>query len=194
MRYPPDFTYPEAKSGMARYAAECIAALAPGRRTVVQAGGCVGLWPLALSQYFERVYTFEPAPTNVACLRQNIAESPTIRAFAGALSNQCGSAGLTRPKVGAGLWRLEGDGDVEVVTLDSRRLDGPVDALVLDVEGGEVAALEGADETITRGRPLIWLECIHHTAAIEAWLAAHDYGRTTRGIGRDYYSLHASLA
>ena len=29
----------------------------PGRRTVIQAGGNIGIWPVALAREFQRVYT-----------------------------------------------------------------------------------------------------------------------------------------
>ncbi len=192
MIYPPEFRHPAAKAQTAQYAAACIAGLAPGRGAVVQAGGCSGLWPLALSQYFARVYTFEPEPVNFACLRANVAAAPNVSAFAGALGAASGYVGMTRPKAGAGVWRVEGDGEIPMVALDGFLSDVPVDALVLDVEGSEVPALVGARRLIAAYRPLVWLECLQHTAAIAGFLAAHGYTQPQRGIAGDYYSIHAS--
>lgn len=190
MVFPADFTAPDAKVETAQYAAECIARLAPARRVVVQAGGCAGLWPLALAQHFGQVYTFEPAPENFECLVQNVAGLRNIHASDCALADVRGTSGLTRPKVGAGLWRLEGDGEVDVVTLDSLFLEMPAfDALVLDVEGSEVRVLRGAERLIATHRPLLWFEYLHHTEAIDAWLSAHGYTRPERGCGGDYFSV-----
>lgn len=194
MTYPPDFACPKEKQVTAQVAAQCISGLAPARRAVVQAGGCSGLWPMALAHYFDRVYTFEPAPLNFEYLVRNISDVPNIRASDCALADRCGTSGLTRPKAGAGLWHLEGDGEVDVVTLDSLRFNEPIDAIVLDVEGAEVQAFNGAEQIITTHHPLLWFEYLHHTAEIDAFLAAHGYRPPERGIGADYYSIHASRA
>lgn len=192
MTFPPDFTYPEAKATTAAVAAHRIAALAPAHRAVVQAGGCSGLWPLALARSFDRVYTFEPHPGNYAYLAANIAGTPSITAFPYALGDHAGRVGLTRPKPKAGLWRVDGDGDIPLTALDAVVTDGPLDAIVLDVEGSEAPALRGAARLLTTHRPLLWFEGLHHTAAIAAVLAAHDYLPAQRGLGSDWYSVHAS--
>lgn len=190
--YPPDLTYPAEKTATAAYAATSIAGLAPARRAVVQAGGCSGIWPLALAQHFEQVFTFEPEPTNFACLRANVATVPNISAYDYALGETRTCVGMTRPKAQAGLWRVTGDGDIQMVRLDDFLGDVAVDALVLDVEGSEVPAWRGAEQLIATHRPVLWFEFMNHTADIEAFLAAHGYTRPTHGIGGDCYSIHAS--
>lgn len=192
MTFPPDFTFPKDKIVTAHVAAKMIADLLPERRTVVQAGGCAGLWPLALAHYFPRVYTFEPAPANFACLKANVAETPTIVAVQAALGATFGRVGLTRPRPKAGLWRVEGDGDIPLVPLDAVLGETPIDALVLDVEGSELAALRGAERLIARDHPLLWFEFTDHTAELTAFLADHGYGSRTKGVGGDMYSVHAS--
>lgn len=192
MTIPPDFTYPERKVDTARLAAQVIAALAADHRGAVQAGGCIGLWPMALAAHFDRVVTCEPAPGNFAALTANIAGVPAITAHACALGAEDGTTGLSRPKPNAGLWRLDGTGDIPVRRIDDLVGDQPIDALVLDVEGSEVLALRGAERTIAQTHPLIWVECTQHAAAITAWLTAHGYPRLLHGLGGDCYSVHAS--
>lgn len=192
MTYPPDFTFPKEKQITAHVAAQTIAQVAPGRRAVVQAGGCAGFWPLALAVHFERVYTFEPEPMNFRCLIENIRDFPSIQAYDYALAEARGLTGLTRPKAKAGLWRLDGAGDIPMVPLDDVLGDRPIDAIVLDVEGAEVRAWQGATRVITAQRPLLWFEYLENTAAIDACLAAHGYIRPVPGVGGDYYSVHAS--
>jgi FkbM family methyltransferase len=185
--FPPDFTFPKEKTVTAEVAAHTISALATQHRVVVQAGGCSGLWPLALSKYFDKVYTFEPATINFRCLQTNVALIGNITAFPCALGEKRQRVGLTRPKVGAGLWRVDGDGDVQMETLDGVITD-PVDAIVLDVEGSEVSVLRGAERIISTHHPLLWFEYLNHTEEIDAFLEAHGYTRPTRGIGGDCYS------
>lgn len=192
MRYPPDFTVPGQKHIAASLAAESIAGLSRDRKVVVQAGGCAGLWPMALADHFDEVYTFEPEPTNFQYLRANVASRPNVYAYDYALSDTRGRTGLTRPKAQAGLWRMEGDGEIPVVTLDEFCGDLVIDALVLDVEGHEVPALKGAEQLITRHRPLLWFEYLQHTSEIDAFLEAHDYTSPAYGMGIDRYSVHTA--
>lgn len=170
--------------------AQVIAALVPQRRAVVQAGGCAGMWPLALAKRFDHVYTFEPDPVNAACLQDNVADVANITAYACALGDQAQRVGLTRPKPGAGLWRVDGLGDIPVVVLDTLLPDIAVDALVLDVEGSELAALRGAERLVNTHRPLLWLEFTSNVAAIESWVVAHGYPQPTPAFGRDRYSVY----
>jgi FkbM family methyltransferase len=192
MQFPPDFTYPVEKQATALIAAAAIAGLAADRRVVVQAGGCAGLWPLALAGRFDQVYTCEPEPGNFACLKANVATVPTITAYPCAVGATTTQVGLTRPTAQAGLWRVDGAGEIPMVPLDALVSDVPVDALVLDVEGCEVQAWQGAEQVIAAHRPLLWFEYLHDQPAINAFLAAHDYMPPTFGLGGDWYSTHTS--
>lgn len=192
MIFPPDFTFPREKAEIAKIAAKSIATLAPARGVVVQAGGCSGLWPLALAKYFRHVYTCEPNPVNFECLEANVAARPNITAFPYALGEKPAKVGLTRTKPGAGLWRVDGDGEIPMMALDDVLGDAAVDAIVLDVEGFELPALQGATRTIAAHRPLLWFECLRDPSALHAFLVAHGYTRPKQGIGRDYYTVHAS--
>ena len=192
MIFPPDFTYPAEKTAAASVAACVIAARSPRRGAVVQAGGCAGLWPLALADHFQQVFTFEPDPENFRCLRANVRSTPTISAYDYAVRDVRGYVGLTRPKPKAGLWQVEGDGDIKAIALDDVLLDIAVDAIVLDVEGSEPAALRGATRLIVMHRPLLWFEYLHHTDAIDTFLGAHGYVPAHPAFGSDYYSVHAS--
>lgn len=191
MIYPPNFYYAEAKTETADYAAECIALLSPDLRVVVQAGGCSGLWPLALARYFGHVHTFEPDATNYHVLVANIGTAEHITTYHAAVGETQKLVGLTRPKNCAGVWRVDGNGAIPMVRLDDV-IDGPVDALVLDVEGSEVAALRGAERLIDTYHPLVWCEYLHDSAGIDAFLAAHGYSPRAHGNGADYYSRHTS--
>lgn len=187
--WPADLKNWRGKAETAAAAADWIARLCPQRRNVIQAGGCSGVWPLMLAEYFGHVYTFEPAPTNFACLTQNIAATPNISAFNHALSDTRRLVEMTRTKPRAGMWEVGGPGDTLAVTLDDFLGDIVVDALVLDIEGSELPAWRGAEKIITKYRPLLWFEFNRNVPALEAWLADHGYAPPTKTLGRDAFSI-----
>lgn len=123
------------------------------RRTVVQAGGNVGLWPRRLAKSFGRVITFEPDAVSRECLAVNVPANVEVRPEA--LGERCERAGLYRESLGS--HHLIPGTSVDVVTIDSLELDD-VDLIQLDIEGYEFHALAGAAETISRSKPIIQVE------------------------------------
>src|SRR6188768_259207 len=61
---------------------------------VIQAGGCVGVWPRYLRQHFYEVYTFEPSAENFALMTKNIGEIPGIFKTWAALSDKDGACSM----------------------------------------------------------------------------------------------------
>ncbi|RMG71925.1 MAG: FkbM family methyltransferase [Chloroflexi bacterium] len=125
----------------------------------VQAGGACGVWPLALSNKFKTVITFEPEKLNYQCLQSNVFGVDNILAYESALSSRIGTGAL---KLGeshnAGTYYLSEGQAVSVVTLDSFDLPA-CDFIQLDIEGGEAAALLGALNTLEKFKPVVVLEC-----------------------------------
>ncbi len=80
---------------------ECAAAmpavlpLVAEKRVCVQAGGNVGVYPLALSKVFDRVITFEPDRDNLDCLIENVRDV-AIEVRWGALGAEPGTCGILR--------------------------------------------------------------------------------------------------
>jgi FkbM family methyltransferase len=161
-------------------AARTLTAILGRSGTVLQAGGCLGLWPRAFAEAGWHVITCEPAPDNLPYLSANLEGQITVEIVAAALGRQAGTTGLTRHKVGAGLWTCVPGATARVTTIDAICESRSIDALVLDIEGSELAALDGAERTVARDRPLIWLERRLHTEAIDAWLVDHGYREPIR--------------
>lgn len=69
-----------------------------------------------------------------------------------------------------------GDYEVETVTLDSLPIP-IVHVIKVDVEGHELAVLQGGEKTITKFRPTMLLEATkdEHTPALLRWLTEHAY-------------------
>lgn len=142
----------------------------PERRGVcIQAGGLFGLWPMAYARFFDSVFTFEPHPLNWECLKMNLDDLPNITPTNCGLGSLPGHGEMkySKPQLnsyGAHWLKLTQNGTVEVVTLDGfvqKRHILRVDHIQLDIEGSELEALRGAEDTILRDRPVIVLE--HHT-------------------------------
>lgn len=124
------------------------------RRTAVQAGGNIGLWPRRLAEVFSHVVTFEPDWESRQCLFANV--PPTVDVRAEALGDQIGFVGIRHESLGSHAVYVD-SADTPVVTVDD--LDLPdLDFLQLDVEGYEWHALSGAVETLKRCTPLVQVE------------------------------------
>ena len=82
---------------------ECAAAmplvlpLVAEKRVCVQAGGNVGVYPLALSKVFGEVITFEPDEDNFECLHKNVTYDDAL-VFFGALGAEPGWCAVIRTR------------------------------------------------------------------------------------------------
>lgn len=142
-----------------------------GSEIAVQAGGNVGVWPKRLGEVFEAVYTFEPEPKNFYCLAHNCPDAHVMK-FQAAL-------GYTRNFVGMayaegtrnmGACYVNGGGKIPILRIDDLGLPG-CDLIQLDLEGYELEALLGAEETIRRYRPVIMIEEKH-----QFWPGRYPWG------------------
>lgn len=141
-----------------------ILPLTSGRRTVVQAGGNIGIWPVALAKEFARVVTVEPDADNHAALLQNltrhlsIEERANVIAYRAAFGHQPSTGAMDRFEPhNVGAHRVKDGDEFAIVRIDSLGIDD-CDLLCLDVEGFEHFAVQGALETIKRSWPTIVLE------------------------------------
>lgn len=134
---------------------------------VVQAGGCLGMYPKLLSAMCKDVYTFEPHPTNFRYLEMN-APNARVRKFNCALGAYPHEAVLHEHfAINSGMHQMKevsciqfktgNEYTVEVKTIDD--LDLPkCDLIFLDIEKYEIFALTGAIKTIEKYKPAIIVE------------------------------------
>jgi FkbM family methyltransferase len=142
--------------------------LAPGDH-FVDCGANVGLWSLVAAGrvgHGGRVTAFEPNPSAYQRLAQNISASGAVgqrvtavnvavAAEAGEVTFETGShhnLGHIVSQAAAGCI------SVPAVSLDQHLGDAPVRAMKLDIEGGEAAALGGAERILAVQRPWVWAE------------------------------------
>jgi FkbM family methyltransferase len=169
--------------------------LTPGRTAVVQAGGCLGVYPDYLSRIFETVYCFEPATDLFALMTLNAPQDNIVR-FQAALGCRRGLVGTSRIRRDGktnhheGITHVVPGGVIPTLRLDDLELP-VVDLLQLDVEGAEFAALQGASETLWRCRPVVAIEINKNLqyvgvkeSEIVAFLDAHGY-RHALTVGSD---------
>lgn len=125
------------------------------RELAVQAGGNVGVWASYLAARFKQVVTVEPDAANYECLVRNVPDNVNHRrAGFGRCPN---SVSMVNVDGNAGAHYIGANGDIPIITIDSLELPA-CDLLCLDVEGHEPHALQGAEQTIRRFRPVIAFE------------------------------------
>lgn len=137
------------------------------RRAAVDVGASVGWFSFHLLRHAPFVYAFEPNPRLARQLAYELRTQP-IRVEQVGLSDRLQMATLRVPRdvhqrgsVDADN-RLEDVVDIEAIdvvlrTLDSYALED-VGFVKIDVEGHELAALRGAEQTLRRCRPLVLVE------------------------------------
>lgn len=162
--------------------------LCSGRAVAVQAGAATGGVPLELAGLFSEVIAFEPHPENFARAKEAI-NGANVRLVPSALGESQGVVGLLLPDLAIGnygAWQTRGPGDVPVQTIDSLDLHD-CDLIMLDIEGDELLALRGAEQTIMRHKPVIVFEDKglgerhgHEAGAVAQWLEGRSYRLAAR--------------
>jgi FkbM family methyltransferase len=139
---------------------EKVLSLVKKNNRVLQAGGCVGVFPKGLSKHFKEVITFEPVEDNWDCLEANLDGIDNIRKFNSGLSDRKTSVGLYKMianNCGAVQLKEKEFGDMQLVAFDTLMI-GEINLIWFDLEGYEVKALLGAKNTIKKYKPIIVLE------------------------------------
>lgn len=132
------------------------------KRVAIQAGGAMGMWPYLLSRHFNEVYTFEASTENYIHLEKNLKDIKNIKHYNKALGEK-NSMCLTKlhekeiNNAGCYYTKESVNGDIQQVKIDDV-IEGPVDFIQLDIEGHELNAIKGAEETIEKYCPVIMVE------------------------------------
>ena len=114
-----------------------------------------------------RVISFEPHPITCGRLRQRFAKNPRVQIMDCAVGREAGTidlfdydeidgtehATVFRDVIEKTRRAKASQHTVKVVTLDSLEFEGEIELLKLDVEGFELAVLQGAKKTISTKRP-----------------------------------------
>ena len=137
-------------------------------RASVDAGANKGVYTYWLERLSGHVHAYEPNPKMFDVLKRGAGSKATVHHAA--LSDQGGTFALRIPKTARGTYSNQGGslnhqkvGDsYGEVSVETRRLDDePIDDIgfiKIDVEGHEMAVLDGARATIQRDRPTLLIE------------------------------------
>lgn len=162
----------------------------PGER-VADVGAHVGHMTAALAVRVGqqgRVVAFEPNPALATVLERNAQrcrDHAPIEVRRQAVCAATGRASFESPTGdNTGLGRIVNGGSlqVETTTLDDAFPDGAPGLIKLDVEGGELAALEGARRTLPGVRDLVFED--HHPQPSAVTRALQEAGYVVMGVRR----------
>ena len=149
--------------------------LARRKGLAIDAGANKGVYLYHLARHYRRVAGFEPLPSLAAYLKSAAPSNAMVHNLA--LSNVSGTATLSLPKGFNELGSLEAhtaetwttSAAVERHQVETRPLDSfefeDVSVLKVDVEGHEMAVLQGAANTLKRWRPSVLVEVEERHAA-----------------------------
>lgn len=161
-----------------------VVKLCESKRTVIQAGGNCGIYPIYFARHFNKVMTFEPIADNFYCLCNN-ATQDNIYKYQSAIGNSTEPVKLEKVQ-NIGGYKVLGEGSVPQLTIDSFNLTD-VDLIQLDVEGHEGYAIQGAANTIKKCRPVIMLETKSKNARHSIW-SKSELDKLMNSIGYKKYS------
>jgi FkbM family methyltransferase len=167
--------YRVARGSFERFTTELFtAALRPGM-IVLDIGAYVGHYSLLAARLVGpegRVFAFECHPVSFRFLQHNIAINKrhgTVVAVQKAVAHRSGAmpfflrGGDTTM---SSLWqadRAKQTVEVDCTTIDEMFVEEQVDVIKLDIEGGEIQALRGMEQTLARAKELVlFVECNPH--------------------------------
>ncbi len=140
-----------------------------GGETMLDIGANAGFHALTAGLFFQRVIAFEPTPATAERLERNIGLSgfAHVQSRRVALSNRIGQTTFHVESGHCGSNRIGEGGGPASITVPLQTLDalastgaplGRIDFIKIDVEGHECEVLEGAQSTIERDRPRLFVE------------------------------------
>lgn len=130
------------------------------RGTAIDGGAHVGSMTLKLAQYFDTVWAFEPCDEAYDYLLENTQHDHRIMPMPMALMDKRCTVNVhpPRPKIRTlTARRCDYGGDTQATTIDLLNLTD-CNFIKLDLEGCELLALRGAEETIRKFKPVLMIE------------------------------------
>ena len=135
---------------------------------VIDCGACYGFWTYLLHPYFKKIYAFELVNVHRLCFLKNMSNFniTNFELFPCGLGHKnfkslVGNEKRFIDKFGYAAFNAhvveDKNGQENVRTLDSFNLNN-VSFIKIDVEGYELNLLKGAEETIEKNKPVVFIE------------------------------------
>lgn len=129
--------------------------------TVFDVGANVGYYTLIASKLVGptgKVIAFEPAPRNLAYLRQHVEMNgaDNVQIIDAAVSDRAGTARFDDQESHQAHLAERGRIEVRTVAIDEQALPAP-DVVKMDIEGGELLAIPGMRATLVKATPVVFL-------------------------------------
>lgn len=157
----------------------------PQGGTFVDIGSNIGNHSLYVAAFLQpaKIIPFEPNPLAYKLLIANVVMNGFQKLFdlshigCGLSDTRAEGFGMTKRDRNLGGARMEaGEGEIETLTGDEALAKETPDFLKIDVEGMEMMALRGLQETIARTGPNILIEVDQENYTdFDDWVAAQDY-------------------
>lgn len=108
-------------------------------------------------------YVFEPHPIQYEITKQNLKDYVNAECIPYGIYNQNATVSFdtTDTDIGGAAISNQGDISIEVRKLDDVLKDKPVTFIKMDIEGSELAALQGAEQIIRTQKPKLAI-CVYH--------------------------------
>lgn len=144
-----------------------LAEILPKDAVIMDIGANIGNHTLywAIENHAKKIYSFEPIAQTFAILAKNIEINHLqniVQAYNFGLSDQTSKARITSfnsANIGATTLAQSDTGNIELRALDDLDIrEDKIDLMKIDVEGHEIFALRGAQKTIRKYKPLIFIE------------------------------------
>lgn len=140
----------------------------PGHLLDIGANYGVASWEFLNQGFCTSTEMFEPIPENCECITRSYQSTGMSWYLHNtAVGQSCGVVEFAWNKTQTGTSHVvesgQGNRQVPIVNLDSLQLP-LVKIMKIDVEGHELAVLQGAEQLISKDQPWIFFECNHKTA------------------------------
>lgn len=175
--------------------------LKTGGKIFLDIGAHIGKYSILFSDFYEKIYAFEPEPNNFSILEENIKLNNLenkIFAFRLALSDKIGKANFYLSPYSVTHSLIKGENEnkilVDVYTVDKFLVDNNINfediaCIKIDVEGAESLVLKGMAGCLSslRGRLIIeiWEENFENKQFISEFLKKYNF--QLKQIKGDYY-------
>ena len=167
---------------------------------VIDAGANIGSHSVFFSKVCKasKVYSFEPQKSICDIFRENIKLNhiDNIELFPVCLGDSegcCTISEFVADSLGSTSFKTQSDGDFKMITLDSLNLIR-VDFLKIDVEGFQLELLNGAQETLRRCSPVIWVEMLTPNDTLVSYNYEHEVLKPQRLLAELGYFLVKQLS